>query len=1107
VDLHLNQDFLLKFYYRRAQSLKRADLLLAISESARREAVDMLQIPGERVDVVLPAADPTFRRIELSSIEKTALRTKYKLPPSFILYVGAIEARKNVALIIEAFGKLPAALQQRHAIVFGGRLEESERLPLRAAAIRFDVDIAKIVFPGYIEEADLTALYSICDLFIFPSTHEGFGLPPLEAMACGAPVLSSRNSSLPEVMGRDDLMFGTYDADELAKKIERILTDGEYAQSIRQWGIEQASNFSWSKTGCQAIQSLERLYERNRDEKRANVAFGRKPRLAFFSPLPGDRSGVADYSAELLRELGRFYDIECIVDRSIVTDPWILANFVVRDIDFFKRHAAGYDRVVYSIGNSDFHGHMFELLRHFPGVVILHDFYLSGIFNWLGYANLRPPADFLRQLYLTHGLSALTYAAMEGRKAAEKIYAANYIVFEYSTGVIVHSDWAISRAQELYGASVKNKMLRIPQLRALRANLDRAKARQRLGIASGSFVVCSFGFVADTKLSDRLLAAWAESEAGNSRDAYLIFVGDNTGTWGAAFAQSVAAVSKRANVQITGFVDSNLYDDYLAVADLAIQLRTNSRGETSRAILDCMAASIPVIINAHGTAAELRDDVVVKLPDQFANQELATAIDKLFKDREAGAELGRRGRNEIAEGHHPALVGEQIHNAIEQFSKFGDGATQNHLIEALGELYAPVYPQNDDFALLAEAVARNRPRLGLRRILYDVTQFAESDAHTGIERVVRSILAQIIREPPPGYRVEAVRIDGSRLRFARDCIARKFGIPADVFPDSLVDTDDGDLYVGVEWAADRLPYIEDWLLDFRRRGGRVVICIHDLLPLQIPHRFPPHIGNVAQRWFETVLHVADQLVCTSKCVADDVIKYGNALSGRKNDPIYVDYFHSSPDIGSSLPTKGLPRHANRLLAELKRRNTFLMVGTVEPRKGHFQTIQAFHHLWEKGIDVNLVIVGKQGWSVNDVVRTIEKSAERDKRLFWFDDASDEFLELIYNCATALVAASEAEGFGLPLIEAAARKLPLIVRDIPVFHEVAGEHAYYFKAKTPAERSDEITKWIVLSRTAKVPDSSKIKTCSWKEAASRFFAPIASDAHYGIIDPEPRIPAE
>ena len=937
--LHLSAQFMRDFFYRRLQSLKRADLLLAISESAQREAMEMLHIPQRQIKVVSPAADAAFRKLELSELEKMALRQRYKLPESFILYVGAIEPRKNVALMVQAFSKLPARLQRRVAVVIGGRIHEPERAQLRASTVRFGVNIDRIIFTGYIDDRDLPAIYNICDLFVFPSMHEGFGLPPLEAMACGAPVLASRNSSLPEVMGRDDLMFGTVDADELAVKMQRILEDRDYAKSIRQWGVEQAAKFSWDIAGRSAIEALEALYEQKKHVGRLPVEFRRKPRLAFFSPLPPAKSGIADYSAELLRELGRFYDIECIIEQSDVSEPWIQANFALRDVSFFERHANSYDRIVYSIGNSEFHVHMLPLLPKYPGVVILHDFFLSGVLNWMGNTGQRPPEDFLRHLYRTHGLAALAFLEREGREAAATHLPANGVVFANALGVIVHSRAAMLCAQEVFGPSVTHMTVQVPLLRSIMPNCDRFSARRRLGIADDEFVVCSFGFVADTKLSDRLFNAWVESRTGRSEKTLLIYVGRNgDDPWAIALERSIMQQAAVVNAEITGYVDPDKYKDYLSAADLAIQLRKNSRGETSRAVLDCMAAGIPVVVNAHGTAAELPDHAVYKLPDTFSDEQLAAVIDELFDNVGRREELGLRGKVEIAQRHQPAIVGEQIYDAIERFSARGDGANHARLLEGLRELYAPVFPNEGDFQALSEAIARNRRRPGVRRILYDITLLAEFDAHTGIERVVRSILAQLIRKAPAGYHVEPVRIDGNKLRFARAALAQRMGIPADVLPDSPVDTDIGDIYVGAEWAADRLPQVVDWLLDFRRRGGRVVVLIHDLLPLQEPNYFPSYIGPVAQRWFDTVLRVADQLICNSRCTAMDVIRYGNALFTREDDPIGVDYFRPSSDLKFGVPTTGIPKNARHLLGTFGIRKTFLMVGTVEPRKGHLQTI-------------------------------------------------------------------------------------------------------------------------------------------------------------------------
>jgi glycosyltransferase involved in cell wall biosynthesis len=156
-----------------------------------------------------------------------------------------------------------------------------------------------------------------------------------------------------------------------------------------------------------------------------------------------------------------------------------------------------------------------------------------------------------------------------------------------------------------------------------------------------------------------------------------------------------------------------------------------------------------------------------------------------------------------------------------------------------------------------------------------------------------------------------------------------------------------------------------------------------------------------------------------------------------------------------------------------------MVGTVEPRKGYLQAIAAFEHLWNEGVDANIVIVGKEGWKdlPNDLRRTIPEIVSRlrhhpelGRRLFWLEGISDEYLEKIYTASTCLIAASEGEGFGLPLIEAAQHKLPIIVRDIPVFREVAGNHAFYFSGKEPTDLAGAVVRWLELYRSGKNPAS-------------------------------------
>ena len=160
-----------------------------------------------------------------------------------------------------------------------------------------------------------------------------------------------------------------------------------------------------------------------------------------------------------------------------------------------------------------------------------------------------------------------------------------------------------------------------------------------------------------------------------------------------------------------------------------------------------------------------------------------------------------------------------------------------------------------------------------------------------------------------------------------------------------------------------------------------------------------------------------------------------------------------------------------------------MVGAIEPRKCHAQALAAFERLWGDGRDLNLVIVGKQGWMVERLLDRLRAHSELNRRLFWLDGISDEYLDKIYAASTCLIAASEGEGFGLPLIEAAQHKIPIIARDIPVFREVGGDCVFYFSNdKSPEALAKAIKEWLKLYTTGKHPKSDGMPYLTWAESA-------------------------
>ena len=172
-----------------------------------------------------------------------------------------------------------------------------------------------------------------------------------------------------------------------------------------------------------------------------------------------------------------------------------------------------------------------------------------------------------------------------------------------------------------------------------------------------------------------------------------------------------------------------------------------------------------------------------------------------------------------------------------------------------------------------------------------------------------------------------------------------------------------------------------------------------------------------------------------------------------------------------------------------------MVGTIEPRKGHLQTIKAFEILWRSGQEIILVIVGKRGWLVDELVAYIESHPERNKRLIWLEGISDEYLEMIYSNCTCLIAASECEGFGLPLIEASIYGIPIIARDIPVFREVAGDNAYFFESSNDVGLAEEVNDWLKQYHSNRHQPSNGIKYLKWHESAQAFTSILTNVSKY------------
>jgi glycosyltransferase involved in cell wall biosynthesis len=1093
--LHLHDPAYRQWYYQRLGLLKRCGLLLAISESSRREAMECLHVRDDDVAVISGAADPTFSPMPADEACWARWRDDWQLRPGFVLYAGGYDAHKNVDTLIAAFAELSPELRRQHPLVLAGRCDEPKKKHLRGLARKHRLDDKSLVFTGTLTDDELAQLYSSCTLFVAPSLHEGLGLPPLEAMACGAAVIGSDAASLPEVIGRSDALFDPRSRSSITAKLQTVLTDTGFLESLRAHAQVQTRQFTWPLSARKALAAIERHEQRGR----ANTLTGRsRPQLIYVSPLPPVRSGIADYSARLLRELASHYDIDVVVDQPEVADLWVKANLPIRSLQWFQQHAGSCERVLYHFGNSPFHAHMFEMLRQHPGVVMLHDSWLGAARNWMA-QEAGDPDGFLQLLYGSHGHAGLLHDLHHGRSSTLDMLPVNRDVIDQALGVIVHSNYAVNQARKHYGEAAADKITVVPFPKG-RTYGDRRQARRLLTIEPGDFVVCSFGMLAPTKLNHRLLAAWLQSSLATDTRCHLIFVGENHGgDYGHALSATIRAATGAARIRITGFVSADSYADYLDAADVVVQLRKDSRGETSAAIFDAMAHGLPLIVNAHGSAVELPETAVLRIADHFDDAELVAALQSLRNNDAQRAALANGAAQLIQQQHHPAETALRYRDAIEHFvGQQVPAAEAQRLVTRLQRTEAEFGVDNPAWQELQRTQAANRPRLDRPHLYVDVTAVARSGLHTGIERVVRGVMSSLFQLDQAQYRIEPVRLENGRYVHATRYALRLSGHPPVDLPEDEVQPRAGDILLGLDWVADALP-VSTLLLDtWRVRGVRMLFVVYDLLPVRKPQWFPEGIADMHARWLQCVGRYADGLLCISQYVADDVRRWFDEHPPVRRGALPLGYFYPGNDPASTRPSTGLPVDATRVLSRLRASPSFLMVGTIEPRKGHALALDAFERLWAEGADANLVVVGNQGWMSDALVTRMRSHALAGTRLTWLEQVSDEYLEQIYDSAHALLAASEAEGFGLPLVEAARRGLPVIARDIPVFREVSSSFASYFDGNDPGSLVEALRRAIAIGRLTQEPTDTAV--LSWQDTTARIWGLLHDDAHAQWLRP-------
>ena len=811
--LYLENSEVKEWYLEKIEHLRRADLLLAISKSSSREAIRNLNLDSKRCINISADVNENFQTFKISNEMRLAIFNKHGLKPNFIMYTGGIDHRKNVEALIRAYALLPSGLRTKHQLVIVCSIQDHTRNQLLELATSKGLHNDEIILTGFMPEEDLIALYNLCRLFVFPSWHEGFGLPILEAMRCGAATIGSNISSIPEIIGMKEALFNPKSDVAIKNKIYLGLTNKSFHSKLIKNGITQAAKFSWDKTAKKSIKAIENIIKGRKKINNLSFLKWRRIKLAYISPLPPARSGIADYSADLLPYLSRFYDIDVIYDGS-VSDLRVTKNCKIKSLQWFLNHAETYERILYHFGNSEFHQHMFDLLKTHPGVICLHDFYLSGVLNYINKNNL------ISALYYSHGYLAIKdlFESQDLESIIYK-YPCNLEVIQNALGIIFHSSYSMSLITKWYADKHCN-FANIPLLREVKLKTLKKNARKIIGLDMKDFLVCSFGGLAPTKQNHRLLDAWFNSELAEKEECHLVFVGENDGaSYGKELLTKIKQHKLGRNIHITGWVDPNIYRNYLAAADLGVQLRTLSRGETSAAILDCMSYGVPSIINANGSMAELAGDGVWMLPDDFIDSQLVEALEKLFKDQDLRIKIGSHAESNVLKKHNPEKCAEKYRDAIEQFYLNPDIISALNIAQKIGAIDDLNF-EDGDLIGSAKSITQNFPcKPHKSQILLDVTSKTIKVKDLFKSRDLRKLRKYILKANST-YRIEPIYLTENGFKYARKFTIELIDCNGVNLEDDIVTFSAGDIFIpeNENYISDQVSFIDD----FKKFGVNII---------------------------------------------------------------------------------------------------------------------------------------------------------------------------------------------------------------------------------------------------------------------------------------------
>lgn len=595
--------------------LSRYDHFFPISQYTADELHRILRIDSTRITNTAAPVDSAFEQLFSSAIRE-------RLPKRYVLACGGAEPRKNIECPIKAHAGSQTLQDAQVALVVSGNYPPEWQAKLRDLYVASGGKSELLFFTGFVDEGDLVAIYRDAVCVIVAAYMEGFSIPVVEGMAAGVPVIASDIPAHVELVVRGDLMFSPDDAEEARGKIEILVGNPAHRAAViedqsTRWQRFRAANIAdefWNSVGA--------LLDSRKRATVFNVNRGIRPRIAFLSPLPPDRSGVADYSAATIKELGKLVDVDVYArEMPVATPEGASAANVISALPFVSSQ---YDRVVGVVGNSHFHLEIFNFLMRYGGACIEHDNRLLGFYRiLLG----RERAQEVAQMELKRAVGGHEIDAWMGD---ESLLEATFLgeLANSSSPLFLHSKVTTTLINERLDAGAVHLPFSIyrPWTYDPTDLTGKKNARKRLGIEDGEFAVATFGFVHSNKAVEEII--WAVDLLRSWNIPAKIYC---VGGWATDDKQLFLKLRSRLGLEdhvvfASEYTSDAKYRDFLLAADAGVQLRTHFLGGLSGGLLDCIAAGLPTVANDDMAEAMDAPSYVLRVPDHPSPVLIAEAL-------------------------------------------------------------------------------------------------------------------------------------------------------------------------------------------------------------------------------------------------------------------------------------------------------------------------------------------------------------------------------------------------------------------------------------------------------------------------------------------------